>query len=120
MKRVIGWPKYKPVSSPENRIGQAWKPGEIQVIGEDEGGNAKIFSLPDGNYKCSCGSVVTVYKNAVAACEGCGEIYSDPSTPEGRMSRKEQKRRVERHKYECVHKEPGVGVPPDGQLPSMN
>jgi hypothetical protein len=78
VSKKAGWPKSHPAHSPENRIGQAWKPDEVQVIGEDGFGHNKLFKMPDGNYKCSCGHTVKIYKNVVAACEGCGYIFNDP------------------------------------------
>lgn len=89
--KQAGWPKAHEVHSPENRIGQAWKPDEVQVIGEDCFGHSKLFKMPDGNYKCSCGAIVKVYKNVVAACEMCGYIHNEAPPKISIKARKEDR-----------------------------
>jgi DNA-binding MarR family transcriptional regulator len=94
--------------SVENRVGQAWKSGSVQVIGEDIFGQAKLFVLPAGHFQCKfCLHVqktVRVDERGFAACESCGSIYNDGKPDEQKMSNRERKRRMEKHKYECCHK----------------
>lgn len=96
-------PRGRNGRSVENRIGQAWKSGKKQVIGEDIFGNAKIFSLPDGHFQCPrCLVVVRIDERGFAACMDCGTIYNDGKIDE-KMSNRERKRREERFKYECCN-----------------
>ena len=106
--KAAGWPKAKPVHSPENRTGQAWKAGSVQVMGEDIHGNVKMFDLPAGHFQCRfclhIQKIVRVDARGFAACESCGTVHND-GNPEGQKpSNRELKRRIEKHKYECCHK----------------
>lgn len=100
-----GWPKARLAHSQENRVGQAWRPGHTQVIGEDIFGNAKIFDLPDGHFQCHhCLTVVRIDERGFAACTNCGLVYNDGKTigrepHKGRMSTRERKRLI----YDCNH-----------------
>jgi hypothetical protein len=77
MSKQAGWPKSHPVHSPENRTGQAWRSGSIQVIVEDYDG-AKLICLPSGHYQCRyCLNIIRIDERAVAACVNCGYIYND-------------------------------------------
>lgn len=99
-----GWPKARLAHSQENRVGQAWRPGRTQVIGEDIFGNAKIFDLPDGHFQCPhCLTVVRIDERGYAACTNCGLIYNDGKTMEGKMSNRQKKKSLERLKYDCKH-----------------
>jgi hypothetical protein len=89
--------------SVENRVGQAWRPDSVQVIGEDIFGNVKLFKMPDGHFQCRhCLTVVRIDGRGFAACENCGMIYNDGKVDE-KMSKRERKRREERFKYECCN-----------------
>ena len=51
MKDVLK-PHGRAAHSTENRVGQAWKAGSVQVMGEDIFGNVKMFDLPAGHFQC--------------------------------------------------------------------
>jgi len=100
---LLPGPKGRIARSVENRIGQAWKSGKKQVIGEDIFGNAKVFSLPDGHFQCHhCLAVVRVDERGYAVCENCGMIYNDGKLDE-KMSNRECKRQKDKLIYECKH-----------------
>jgi hypothetical protein len=74
-----GWPRCNEVHSPENRTGQAWKPGRIQVMASC-GTVTKIFEMEHGLFDCrkpGCAGIVRIDERGVAACEICGDIYND-------------------------------------------
>lgn len=76
--KKAGWPKQAPAHSTENRTGQAWKPEMVQVIGEDYGGNHRLFDLPKGNFKCKiCMEIVEIDFRGVASCVKCGIVFND-------------------------------------------
>jgi hypothetical protein len=93
--RGQGWPKAKPVHSPENRVGQAWRAGSIQVLGEDCFGNVKMFDIPAGHFQCRyclhIQKIVRVDERGFAACESCGTIHND-GNPDGQEMSKRQKK----------------------------
>jgi len=99
-----GWPKARLAHSQENRVGQAWRSGSVQVIGEDIFGNAKLFTLPAGHFQCHhCLTVVRIDERGFAACTNCGLIYNDGKTVENKMSNRERKRQLEKLKYDSRH-----------------
>lgn len=67
-------------------------------MAEDMPGHAKIFLLPDGHFRCSCGAVVRMDVRGYAACEGCLAIHNDVARP---VSNRERKRRLEKYIYDC-------------------
>jgi hypothetical protein len=88
--------------SVENRVGQAWRSGRVQVIVEDVAG-AKLIQLPAGHFQCKhCLVVVRIDERGFAACENCGMIYNDGKVDE-KMSNREKKRRKDKLIYECKH-----------------
>jgi hypothetical protein len=89
--KKAGWPKSHPVHSPENRTGQAWRSGSVQIIVEDYDG-AKLICLPSGHYQCRyCLNIIRIDERAVAACENCGYIYNDGGLEKSKMSNREKK-----------------------------
>lgn len=99
-----GWPKQAPVHSPENRTGQAWKERTVKKQIEAGNGKIKTIEVSDGHFKCHCNAIVRIDEHGYAACEECGEIYNSNiiCSP---TSNRELKRRIEKHKYDCGHKE---------------
>ena len=105
MKDILK-PKGRLAHSPENRVGQAWKSGSVQVIGEDIFGNTRMFDLPAGHFQCRhCLAIVRIDDRGFAACVNCGMIYNDgmqmapKPSHEGRMSARKRKKLI----YECNH-----------------
>ena len=95
MKDILK-PHGRTAHSTENRVGQAWKAGSVQVIGEDLFGNARIFDLPAGHFQCKyclhVQKIVRVDERGFAACESCGTVYND-GKPEGQKSTARIKKR---------------------------
>lgn len=92
----------------ENRIGQAWRAGSVQVMAEDIFGNAKMFDLPEGHFQCRyclhVQKIVRVDERGFAACESCGTIYND-GKPEGeKMSKREKKMAENKFRAGCQRK----------------
>ena len=101
MKDILR-PRGRLAHSTENRVGQAWRSGSVQVMGEDIFGQAKVFSLPSGHFLCKkCDAVVRIDARGFAACDVCGEIYNDFSEVKI-VSRRAQKRRMEEFKYKMI------------------
>lgn len=98
-------PRGRLAHSTENRVGQAWRSGSVQVMGEDIFGNVKMFDLPAGHFQCRhCLTVVRIDERGYAACENCGMVYNDGKAIEkephkGRMSARSRKKFI----YECNH-----------------
>jgi len=103
---------YKPCGrlahSTENRVGQAWRAGSIQVMAEDLYGNVKMLDLPAGHFQCKyclhVQKIVRVDERDFAACESCGVIYNDGQPRQEKMSNSKRKKLLERFKYDCLHK----------------
>ena len=94
----------RPGRSVENRVGQAWRSGSVQVIGEDLFGQAKLFVLPTGHFQCRhCLTVVRIDERGFAACDNCGMIYNDGKPEIRGMSKRERKRRKDKLIYVCKH-----------------
>ena len=103
MKDILK-PRGRLAHSTENRVGQAWRSGTVQVLGEDIFGNAKLFDLPAGHFQCRhCLNIVRVDDRGYAACVNCGMIYNDGMQLGKEISNREKKRRLEKLKYECRH-----------------
>ena len=106
MKDILK-PKGRLAHSTENRVGQAWKSGSVQVIGEDIFGNTRMFGLPAGHFQCKyclhVQKIVRVDKRGFAACESCGTIYNDGNPAGEKMSNRERKRQLEKLKYDSRH-----------------
>jgi hypothetical protein len=100
--KKAGWPKQAPAHSTENRTGQAWKVGSVQVFVQVHRSTYKLFDMPEGLYKCKCGAVVRIDKRGFAFCESCGNIFNDRNAPH-RMSNREKDRQIEKLKYTCVN-----------------
>ena len=83
-----------------SRVNTAWRPGYIQVIGEDVFGHHRVFDLPEGHFRCRCGNVVRIDVRGFAACELCGQIYNDEGNAKAAMSNRERKRQLEKLKYD--------------------
>lgn len=95
-------PRGRAGRSVENRVGQAWRSGSVQVIVEDVAG-AKLIQLPAGHFQCKhCLTVVRIDERGFAACGNCGMIYNDGKVDE-KMSNREKKRRKDKLIYECKH-----------------
>jgi len=94
--------------STENRVGQAWRAGSVQVMAEDLYGNVKMFDLPAGHFQCRyclhVQKIVRVDERGFAACESCGTIYND-GNPEGqKMSKREKKMAENKFRAGCQRK----------------
>lgn len=94
------------MSRPEHssRVGTAWKPAWVQVMGEDVFGQTGIVDLPEGHFRCRyCLNVVRMDGRGYAACENCGMVYNEDMTINQEMSNREKKRRLEKLKYDSRH-----------------
>jgi hypothetical protein len=101
--KAAGWPKSKPVHSPENRTGQAWRAGSVQVLVENYEG-AKLIILPAGHFQCRyCLNIIRIDTRGYAACVNCGTIHNDGGLEKSKISNREKKRLLERLKYDCKH-----------------
>ena len=90
-----------------SRVNTAWRPGYVQVMGEDIFGHHKLFDLPEGHFRCGhCLEVVRMDERGFAACWNCGMIYNDQGKIDAGMSNRERKRRLEKLKYDSRHYEP--------------
>jgi hypothetical protein len=104
MSKQAGWPKSHPVHSPENRTGQAWKAGSIQVMVEDKWERMKLIDLPAGHFQCGyCLQIVRIDERGYAACVNCGTIHNDGGLEKSEISNREKKRLLESLKYDCKH-----------------
>lgn|GEM_PF-7063772 len=103
MKKA-GWPKAALVHSPENRVGQSWKERTIKKQIEAGNGKIKTIEVSDGHFKCRCNAIVRIDEHGYAACVGCGAIYNSNIICI-QMSNRARKRGIEKHKYDCCHKE---------------
>ena len=103
MKDILR-PRGRLAHSMENRTGQAWRSGSVQVIGEDIFGNIKMFDLPAGHFQCRhCLKVVRIDERGYAACENCGMVYNDGVIAPERMSNRARKKILEKLKYDSRH-----------------
>jgi hypothetical protein len=99
------WPKHHVATSPQNRVGQSWKPGKVELEGEDVFGNKKKFMMDKGLYKCKkCNEVVRIDIRGYAHCTKCGEIHNDGFTAIPRISNRGRKKLIERFKYDVLYK----------------
>ena len=83
----------------------AWKPGKIEVEGEDIFGNKKKFMMDNGHYKCKkCDAIVRFDIRGYAHCTICGEIHNDGIREIPRISNRGRKKLNEKFKYEMLYK----------------
>ena len=104
MKDILR-PRGRLAHSAENRVGQAWRSGSVQVVGEDIFGQVKVFSLPSGHFLCKkCDAVVRIDARGFAACDVCGEIYNDCTSSKPKMTEKSKKRSMGNFRVACQRK----------------
>lgn len=107
MKDILK-PKGRLAHSAENRVGQAWRSGSVQVIGEDIFGNAKLIDMPEGHFQCKyclhIQKIVRVDERGFAACESCGTVYNDGNFAGEKMSNREKKHRESKFRADCQRK----------------
>jgi hypothetical protein len=74
-----GWPNGKPVNSPENRTGQAWRENTRKERVADSGARDGFTTIVihEGHFTCRCNAIVRIDRHGNAACVACGEIYND-------------------------------------------
>ena len=89
-----------------SRVGTAWKPSWVQVMGEDIFGHVDIFDMPQGHFKCGhCLNVVRMDDKGYAACEKCGLIYNEDKTINKEMSNKAKKDTNHKRRVFCTRKD---------------
>jgi hypothetical protein len=109
MSKQAGWPKSKPVHAPENRTGQAWKAGSVQVMVEDKWERMKLIDIPAGHFQCRyCLNIVRIDERGCAACENCGYIYNEGQVVEppkkSKISNREKKHADNNFRAKCQRK----------------
>lgn len=90
----------------QNREGQAWKPGRVEVEGVDIFGNKKKFMAEKGHFRCKkCDAVVRFDIRGYAHCEKCGDIYND-GVAEAQKIKARSKRNADRSfRAKCSRKD---------------
>jgi len=101
------WPKGHPACDHlQNKEGQAWRPGKVELEGEDIFGNKKKFMVDKGQYKCKkCDAIVRFDIRGYAHCTICGEIHNDGIREIPRISNRVKKDMYHKRRVDCLRKD---------------